>query len=148
MASFRRRQWCRYWSLHNGPPVERSWIVWHMSIGLGAGLFSIDSYGPPTVLVVLFFWSALTITFGLWMSSPKAVSRGLILLAIASGLRAVALWDLPQRGAGSNWIASFTWATIAVGDLMESTSVRCRGIQARGFSHDGQVRRRDGGVPQ
>lgn len=120
----------RHWvsEIKGGPPVERVVIAWHVCLGMGAGLLSYPSSGPPVVLIVLFLWAATHTFGGLWLDSSKLVSRGLMLLGIASGLRAIAVWNVSQQGAGSNLIAAFTWAMIALGCGMRGAMVRHRGL--------------------
>ena len=113
--------------LRTGPPVDRSWVLWHGLIGLGCGLLFIP-VGPPFWLMMMFLLSSLIVMAGVRFTSRKIASFGLAALVVPLMLRAVFIWRADSLGAGSRSLATFVWAMLAVGSAMEAYSVKRRGI--------------------
>jgi hypothetical protein len=113
--------------LKNGRPVERTWVLYHALIGLGAGLLFVPS-APPFCFVIVFLVASMCAILGVQFRKQSFVMLGLVGLAGAQLARAAFLWRHADVGAGSRLVASFLWVMLAVGAIMEAYSVKNRGI--------------------
>lgn len=128
MTRYRPPQWWTFARREESAPVDRSWVWWHIMLGLGVGLLAWPSRQPHVLIVVAFLWSSTMSLVGLLVYSAKLVSRGLLILALASAIRAVTLWNADLHSVGSNAVATFVWAMLAIGNAMKACAVKQRGI--------------------
>lgn len=119
-----------------GEPLQRIWPIY---IAVGAIMFSflsVPSIGVAVVLIPLFAAAGVTILYGCTicprrdnrLAGRRMTSVGLAIMILASWTRAVLLWDLTQRGAGSNFLASAVWLWITAGCAALLISVWTRGL--------------------
>jgi len=114
--------------LENGTPVERTWIVWHALIGVGAGSLFIPASGPPFIFTIAFVLSSLLAIHGARFRKRRLVMIGLMGLAVAEVARSLVVWQSDYYPATAKMVACFLWGMLAVGSVMESYAVRNRGL--------------------
>lgn len=114
--------------LEIGPPVEKTWVIWHAMIGIGAGLLFLPPPAPPIFFIISFLITAMVILAGARKRNRNVTMLGLMGLAAVEVARAAVIWRAESLGAGSQFVATFLWCMLAIGTGMEAYAVKNRGI--------------------
>lgn len=112
-----------------GEPLAATWLAALAAGAIAVGVLSWWSTWPQILLAPTFILAGVLSAVGAWRRSRVAGTLGLGVMVVASWSRAVALWGVDQRGAGSDYLASTVWLWLSLMCWVAMVAVARRGVE-------------------